>query len=126
MGNGPPTTTHQHLPKLGPMIFGAARTSMRGADRAQTIDVAGTCRPHTGPRRAQVEITPELVAAFRADDVMAVHVAIGWKPWEMSPMQVQNIPQPDLREVRGHPFFSSWWSARALRDALEAAAAMED
>jgi hypothetical protein len=55
---------------------------------------------------------------------MQVHVLISWYPWEVSPMQVDQIPEPEQGE--DNPFLSTWWRARAIRDRLEEAVLRED
>jgi len=37
-------------------------------------------------RRAENAITPEAVAAYRAGDHLALHRALGLKPWQVSPL----------------------------------------
>jgi hypothetical protein len=52
-------------------------------------------------------------------------LAIKLRPWEISPLAVHEIPEPEAGP-EGHydrPWDASWWRARAFRDALEEAAA---
>ena len=93
--------------------------------------MAGTKRrPRTRRRPVLLpRIAPETVAAFKAGDAHTLHAVLGWRPWEISPLQVQNIPEPtaeDLRDGLHRIFFSTWHKARAIRDALEAAATRDD
>ncbi len=61
-------------------------------------------------------ITPDAVAAFRAVDWLALHRALGLKPWEMSPLDVSGeCPYPP-----GSGGGESWPMALALRDELQA------
>src|SRR5262245_17777023 len=69
-------------------------------------------------------ITPEAIAAFRANDRMGLHLALGLKPWEMSPLEVHRKPEPSRDSP--YPWVRSWWKAKRLRQKLEAALTPEE
>jgi hypothetical protein len=73
---------------------------------------------HLQPRH---RITEEAVAAFRADDWTGLHLALGLRPWEMSPLQVHEKPEPSRDSP--YPWVRSWWKITRLRKELEAAVA---
>jgi hypothetical protein len=80
----------------------------------------------SGPKRIsrlqpRNRITPEAVAAFKAKDWTALHLALGLKPWEMNPLDVHKKSEPSRDNPS--PWFQSWWKVRRLRKELEAAAA---
>jgi hypothetical protein len=64
-------------------------------------------------------VTREMLEAFVNEEHMNLHVAIGWKPWEYSPLD------PDLPEPRpdqpptGNLRQRSLWRALALREQLQ-------
>lgn len=90
--------------------------------------MAGTKRrPRTRPRPAQVKITPEILAAFKNNNVREVHRQIGWKPWECSPMWPAELDGPEPTACGPcAPHLQSWWWARDLLHQLRKAAARED
>ena len=66
-------------------------------------------RPH--------RITPEAVNAFRAGDWIALHRALGLRPWQPSPLEAFTPePPPDMR---GGPWADAWPLAFGLRGKLE-------
>ncbi len=73
-------------------------------------------RGHT--RRHESAITPEAVDAFVAKDYARLHSAIGLKPWEVSPIQVDSYGPP---RAGGSPWTDSFPKALKLRADLEAA-----
>jgi hypothetical protein len=75
-------------------------------------------------RRSLPPITRELLAAFKAGNVMQFHILMSWYPWEISPLRVHEIPEPE--EGTSHPYFSTWWRAKAIRERLEEAMVRED
>ena len=82
----------------------------------------------SGPKRVskvnpKTRITPEAIAAYEAEDGMTLHVALGLKPWEMSPLQVHEIPEPSRDSP--YPWLRSWWKITRLREELEAAVARD-
>jgi hypothetical protein len=71
-------------------------------------------------------ITPEAIAAYRARDYLALHQALGLKPWEISPLPrefealgVDQNPPPKPRQRGG--WFDTWEQAQELQRLLEAA-----
>ncbi len=68
-------------------------------------------------RKLASRITPAAVAAFKAGDERALYEAIGQRPWEYSPLDVDDGPSP--RPVHAE----LWTKAQELRAALEAAVA---
>lgn len=66
-------------------------------------------RPH--------RITPEAIAAFCAGDRLALHAALGLRPWMPSPLEA-NGESPWPVGTAGHQF---WCLARELRTELEPA-----
>lgn len=60
-------------------------------------------------------ITPDAVAAYRAGDAMALHAALGLRPWQPSPLDVAG----------GNPYgpssgwTASWELVTELRDVLD-------
>jgi hypothetical protein len=46
------------------------------------------------PKRAEHPITPEAVAAFIAGDSVALHRALGLRPWQDSPLGVGDWKRP--------------------------------
>ena len=68
-------------------------------------------------------ITPEAVEAYRAGDYIALHMALGLRPWEVSPLPLsvtslgcdQSLPRD--REPSG--WFASWEQAQELQRLLE-------
>jgi hypothetical protein len=59
-------------------------------------------------------ITADAAAAFRACDRMALHRALGLKPWQPSPLDVDpHPPRPD-----GTAWAASWSQAVELRQEL--------
>lgn len=65
------------------------------------------------------EVTPEAIAAYREGRGGDLHVALGLKPWEISPLRVDEIPEPS--HDTDITFLQSWWLADALREELEKA-----
>ena len=83
----------------------------------------------SGPKRVsrlhpRTLVTPEAVAAYKAGDYVALHLALGLKPWEQSPLHVHEKPEPS----RDSPYawVKSWWKITRLRRVLEAAVARGD
>jgi hypothetical protein len=62
-------------------------------------------------------ISPEAIAAYRAKDCNALHRALGLRPWQASPLRVDQGPGP------GGPtaYAASWPQAQELQRELEAA-----
>jgi hypothetical protein len=71
-------------------------------------------------RPSHPRITPAAVNAYRRGDGRALHEILHLAPWEISPLRVADIPEPDLRTCHDKIWFSSWWKANALREELEA------
>ena len=68
-------------------------------------------------KQRDTRITPEAVEAYRAGDEMALHRALGLKPWEPSPIDaIGNCPWSE-----GSGGSLSWAKVKALRGELEAA-----
>ena len=65
-----------------------------------------------------LKVSPTAVAAWQARDEAALHRALGLKPWDFSPLDVDDgeCPYP------GFPQNENWQRANDLRAALEAAA----
>jgi hypothetical protein len=70
------------------------------------------------PKGREHRITPEAVVAFVAGDDMALHRALGLRPWERSPLDVDDGPCPDWG---GDQWRASWEQAQELRRQLEKA-----
>jgi hypothetical protein len=64
-------------------------------------------------------IRPEVVEAFKAGDYVALHLALGLKPWEASPLDVGRGPVPAY--AGDGPWAESWPRAQELRRAIEEA-----
>jgi hypothetical protein len=87
--------------------------------------------PPLGPRRGVPQITPEIVALFRravagdADARMKFRVLTKERPWEVSPLDIHDIAEPEAGPDAHYdrPWDASWWKAAAFRAALEDAAA---
>jgi hypothetical protein len=80
-------------------------------------------------KRADTNITPEAIEAFRRGRGSDLHVALGLAPWEISPLEVHRYREPTpeyLERGRDKIYMSSWHQARDLRDALEKAIARKD
>lgn len=73
--------------------------------------------------RPQVRrITPEAVEAFRRRDGLELHRALGLKPWERSPLDVDLRVKPPTATATGQiAWLETWPQAYMLREALEAA-----
>lgn len=69
-------------------------------------------------RGTRQRVTERAVAAFKAKEWMTLHRELGLKPWEMSPLDVDDGPCPDHR---CGPYGASWPKAQALRAELEEA-----
>jgi hypothetical protein len=71
-------------------------------------------------RRHTARITAEAIASFRDDDATTLHRLLHLAPWEISPLQVHEMNEPDLDNCRedGRIWLSSWWRAMALREEL--------
>jgi len=63
-------------------------------------------------------LTPEAVQAFRDGDAMALALALKLMPWEISPLNVQERPEPDLNNCDDYIWLSSWKKAMGLRHRL--------
>ena len=68
-------------------------------------------------------ITPEAVEAFRAGDYLALHAALGLRPWEVSPLPLEVTPlgcdQKPLRDPRpASAWDASWEQAQELQRLL--------
>jgi hypothetical protein len=72
-------------------------------------------------RQKLPNITPEAVQAFRDSNAMALHLALGLEPCEMSPLIVHWRPKPDLNNCIDHAWLNSWEKAMILRQRLIAA-----
>lgn len=72
----------------------------------------------SNPKQRENRITPEAVAAFHAGDWMALHRALGLRPWEVSPLDAGR--EPPLRDAMSMRSLT-WSKAKALRDLLEGA-----
>ena len=62
-------------------------------------------------------ITPEAVAAYKVGDALALHMALGLKPWEESPLDVDDGPPPSWAKP-GHAVYDTWEQAQRLRRLL--------
>ena len=62
-------------------------------------------------------LTAEAIAAYRAKDCNALHRALGLRPWEPSPLCVDQGPPPDGPTA----YAASWPMAQELQRELEAA-----
>lgn len=74
-------------------------------------------------RDAKRRITPAAVEAFKAGDFMALHRALGLRPWEMSPLPLDVTPLGcDPERPPNHPtatlFAQSFGQAVELQRAL--------
>jgi len=74
-------------------------------------------------RRNEHAITPEAVGAYRRDDYLALHRALGLKVWETSPLWADRDEPGWGAGTAGN---MSWPQARELRAQLEAAVTGED
>jgi hypothetical protein len=72
-------------------------------------------------RRGEVlrtpEITDEAIAAYREERGGDLHVILGLKSWEISPLLVATIPEPSPET--DIVWLQSWWLADALRRELQ-------
>ncbi|HET9473378.1 MAG TPA: hypothetical protein VFO82_05760 [Steroidobacteraceae bacterium] len=67
-------------------------------------------------------ITPEALQAFRDEDELALHRALGLKPWHRSPLDVDLRVKPPTETATGQiAWLETWPQAYMLREALEAA-----
>ena len=73
-------------------------------------------------RSTKQRITPEAIAAYKADDYGRLHDALGLKPWEFSPLWARGENPP---EGEGEHRAKLWLDAKAWRDELERAIADE-
>lgn len=71
----------------------------------------------TKAKQRQARITPEAVAAYRASDRVALHRALGLKPWEASPIDATG----DCPWSPGSAGERTWDKVVGLRAELEAA-----
>jgi hypothetical protein len=62
-------------------------------------------------------ISAEALAAYRAKDCNALHRALSLRPWEVSPLRVDQGPPPDGPTA----YAASWPQAQQLQRELEAA-----
>lgn len=62
-------------------------------------------------------ITRDALAAFQAGDAIALHRALGLRPWQPSPLDAVT-PEPPL-DIRGGPWAESWPLAFDLRGKLD-------
>jgi hypothetical protein len=76
-----------------------------------------TKRVRTQGRR----ITPEALEAFKAHDNLALHRALGLKPWERSPLDVDLAVKPPAMPGGEIAYLETWPQAYELREALEVA-----
>jgi hypothetical protein len=67
------------------------------------------------PKGRLHRVTPAAVDAFRAGDYAALHRALGLRPWETSPLEVDDGPCPWSGNSAGA---ASWPQAQELRDEL--------
>ena len=71
-------------------------------------------------------ITPEAVEAFKAGDFLALHQALGLKPWEVSPLPLNIEPlgcdQTSREGEQPSGWFASWEQAQELQRLLMKAA----
>lgn len=63
-------------------------------------------------------VTPEAVAAFRDGDHAGLHRALGLRPWQVSPLDVDGGPSPWSAGSAGG---MTWAHAQELRNELEKA-----
>jgi hypothetical protein len=70
-------------------------------------------------REFRRRITPDAIAAFRASDEAALHLALRLPPWHISPLTVGDGPSPYPPNAMGR---ETWAQAQELRRALEEAA----
>ena len=75
-----------------------------------------TKRVRTQGRR----ITPAALEAFKAGDPISLHRALGLKPWDRSPLDIDLAVKPPT-EPRATAYLQTWPQAYELREALEAA-----
>ena len=69
-------------------------------------------------RSARHRITPEAVAAFDVGDWMALHRALGLRPWQASPLDA-STPEPPAGCGPNDAWRESWPLARVLRADLQ-------
>lgn len=69
------------------------------------------------PKARDHRVTPAALAAFAAGDSLALHRALGLKPWQPSPLETDedDCPWPD-----GSAWAVAWPLVRGLRVELEA------
>ncbi|WP_095087633.1 hypothetical protein [Mesorhizobium sophorae] len=67
----------------------------------------------------QFKITPAVLAAFRADDDRALHVALNLPPWFPNPLFVDWPEPPVWARNDGTAWTACWPEAWALRQELE-------
>jgi hypothetical protein len=63
----------------------------------------------------EIDVTAEMVAAFKAKDRDALRRILHLKPWELDPLQVDDGPYPG---AQGTPAARSWPKAQMLRRKL--------
>jgi hypothetical protein len=66
-----------------------------------------------------IEITPEMIAAWRRKDRNTLERLLGLKPWQCNPIDADDGPAPWGPGSAGN---ASWPAAQKMRKALQAAA----
>ncbi|WP_214471076.1 hypothetical protein [Mesorhizobium sp. dw_380] len=67
-----------------------------------------------------VKITPEAVAAFEAGDRQTLHHALGLRPWEPNPLEIDGPTSPAWASD-GTAWSQAWPDMWTIRQELEAA-----
>lgn len=66
--------------------------------------------------RGVAGISADAIDAYRQGDVVALHRALGLRPWDVSPLEVDDGPSPWPASAGGA---RSWPMAQVLRTELE-------
>jgi hypothetical protein len=79
-------------------------------------------------KRADTNITPAALDAFRRGAASDLAVSLGLAPWEINPLALHLFPKPSPEILNGRDkiWWSSWAKADRLRKELEAACARGD
>lgn len=87
------------------------------------MDLAGAandCEAHPEEASTAAEDFSRSREGLQTRRGRALHEILRLAPWEISPLRVAGIPEPDLHTCHDKIWFSSWWKAMRLREELEA------
>ncbi|CAN7769728.1 hypothetical protein [Mesorhizobium sp. LjNodule214] len=74
------------------------------------------------PRKKRVTISAAAVEAFKAGNRQALGTALGVRPWEPNPLDVDGSLAPEWARHGGTAWSQAWPASWELRQQLEAAA----